>query len=186
MPGTYAALLQALHDNPGAPFAWAGERLVDEHLEPWSIRGQVREHVWPRGYDPISHVCNGVHVHGVKLYRREVVMPLLDQMREAGRCCEFMLDLAIVKPWTVRKSAHPLAKGGIPPIHPHLHKTVQLPSPTWPVHVPMVGRLWRQHRDNGFRDFKTSDFDRMAQGLGFETMNALRDVVVRACSPTKA
>lgn len=160
MPGTFAALLQALQDNPSAPFAWAGEQMVDEQLKPWPMR----PHVWAGGYDPISHVCKGVHVHGVKLFRREVVMPLLDKMREAGPCCEFLLDLAIVKPWEP-------------------HKSVQLPPSTWPVHVPMVGRLWRQHRDNGFRDFQPADFERMAQVLGFQTMDTLRDVAVRKFSP---
>lgn len=151
-PGTYAALLKALDDNPGAPFAWAGEQMVDEDLTP--LRRHA--HVWPRGYDPLSHISNGVHVHGVKLYRREFVMPLLDLMRQAGLCCEFLLDLAIVKPWTGTPS-------------------------TWPVHVPMVGRLWRQHQDNGFRDFRVGHFNRMAQVLGFQTMDALRDTAVREC-----
>ncbi|QHE85884.1 hypothetical protein [Hydrogenophaga sp. BPS33] len=156
MPGTYAALLQALQDNPTAPFAWAGEQMVDEHLKPWPMR----PHVWAGGYDPVSHVCKGVHVHGVKLYRREVVMPVLDMMSKAGQCCEFLLDLAIAKPWTNPNRS------------------------TWPVHVPMVGRQWRQHAHNGFRSFGKDDFDRMAQVLGFQTMDALRDEAVRVCLPT--
>ncbi|MBW0170743.1 MAG: hypothetical protein KXJ61_11005 [Hydrogenophaga sp.] len=151
-PGTFAALLQALEDNPGAPFAWAGEQMVDEDLKPWRIRA----HVWANGYEPILHVMKGVHVHGVKLYRREFVTPMLELMRAGGPCCEFLLDLAIVKPWTNPPRSH------------------------WPVHVPMVGRLWRQHRDNGFRDFKPSDFDRMAQVLGFASMNAVRDAVAQS------
>ncbi len=150
LPGTFAALLQALQDNPSAPFAWAGEKLVDEDLRDLPRR----PHVWPRGYDPLSHISNGTHVHGVKLYRRELVTPLLDLMRRAGPCCEFALDLAIVKPWT------------------------RTPS-TWPVHVPMVGRLWRWHGENGSREFKPVDFDRMAQVLGFSSMGALKDSVTR-------
>ena len=47
-------------------------------------------------------------VHGVKLYRREFVISLLDRMREAGQCCEFFLDLAIVKPWTRTPSTWPV------------------------------------------------------------------------------
>lgn len=152
MPGTFAALLHALEENPSAPFAWAGEQLVWEDLRELPPRFR---HVW-RGYSPMSHVYSGVHVHGVKLYRRELVMPLLDQMRQAGPCCEFLLDLAIIKPHT------------------------KPPRSSWPVHVPIVGRLWRQHGQNGSRDIKAPDFDRMAQVLGFESMAALRSEVATA------
>lgn len=152
-PGTFAALLQALEENPSAPFAWAGEQLVDEDLKPW----RMRSHVWAGGYEPVLHVARGTHVHGVKLYRRELVMPVLELMRKAGQCCEFLLDFALAKPWTN------------PPRH------------AWPVHVPMVGRLWRQHRGNGSRDFQPSDFERMAQVLGFPSINDLRDTVTRVC-----
>lgn len=130
--------------------------MVDENLKPWPMR----PHVWRDGYDPISHVCKGVHVHGVKLYRREFVMPVLDMMREAGQCCEFLLDLALAKPYTTP------------------------PRAGWPVHVPMVGRLWRQHGHNGYRSFGKDDFDRMAQVLGFQTMDAMREVAVSACLNT--
>jgi hypothetical protein len=151
-PGTFAALQQALQDNPCAPFAWAGEQLVWEDLRELPPRFR---HVW-RGYSPMSHVYSGVHVHGVKLYRRALVMPLLDQMRQAGPCCEFLLDLAIIKPHT------------------------KPPRSSWPVHVPIVGRLWRQHGDNGSRDITVRDFDRAAQVLGFESMAALRSEVATA------
>lgn len=142
MPGTFAALLEALHDNPGAPFAWAGEQMVNERLEAWP----VRPNVWPGGYDPLLHVCRGTHVHGVKLYRREWVMPHLASMRTVGQACEFYLDLAIVKP------------------HNNLSPT------SWPVHVPMVGRLWRQHETNGHRFFEQEIFTRVARALGFDSM----------------
>ncbi|MGE4238680.1 hypothetical protein [Hydrogenophaga sp.] len=158
MPGTYAALLKALANNPSAPFAWAGEKMVDEELKDLP----TRPHVWPRGYDPLGHISRANHVHGVKLYRREFVTPLLDLMRQAGPCCEFALDLAIVKPWAVHKSVHR--------------------SSPWPVHAPMVGRLWRWHGKNGSADFKSHDFDRMATALGFASMNALRDAVVKAAT----
>lgn len=146
MPGTYAALLQALIDNPGAPFAWAGEQWVGKDLEPLPIRPSV----WVTGYNPGSHLINGKHVHGVKLYRRELVMPRLEAMRKVGLCCEFYLDLSIVKPWT------------------------NPPKSSWPVHVPIVGRLWRQHGRNGSRQFKCEDFERMAATLGFSSILAMQ------------
>lgn len=153
MPGTYAALLKALADNPGAPFAWAGEKMVDEDLKDLPRR----PHVWPHGYDPLGHISRANHVHGVKLYRRELVTPLLDLMRQAGPCCEFALDLAIARPWSNQRNSAP-------------------------VHVPMVGRLWRWHGKNGSRGFQPADFERMAQVLGFDSMNALRDTVVKSRS----
>lgn len=171
MPGTFAALLKALQDNPSSPFAWAGEQMVDEQLKPWPMR----PHVWAGGYDPISHVCKGVHVHGVKLYRREIVMPVLDMMRKAGQCCEFLLDLAIAKPWVNQSKSGPVTAENSAVINQRTNA---------PVHVPMVGRLWRQHSHNGFRTFGKEDFDRMAQVLGFQTMDALRDTAVRECLPT--
>lgn len=147
--GTFDALLQALHDNPLAPFAWAGEQMVNEHLVAWP----ERPNVWPNGYDPVLHACRGTHVHGVKLYRREQVEPHLQAMRTVGQACEFYLDMAIVKPYT----------------NPS--------SDAWPVHVPIVGRLWRQHDSNGSRQFSRGDFDRMAQALGFDSMGLLKDAV---------
>ena len=149
MPGTYAALLQALADNPGAPFAWAGESVVDDHLNPMP----GRPHVWPGGYSPRLHLTKGQHVHGVKLYRRELVMPLLDGMRRAGLCCEFFLDFALAKPYA------------------------NTPTAEWPVHVPMVGRLWRWHAAQGSKQFTVADFDRMACVLGFKSMEDLRAAV---------
>lgn len=154
LPGTFAALLQALQENPAAPFAWAGEKLVDEQLQELP----ARPHVWPDGYHPVTHLAKGTHVHGVKLYRRASVAPQLERMRRAGPCCEFMLDLALVKPWT------------------------NPPPAAWPVHVPVVGRLWRQHGQNGSALFGAPDFDRMAQVLGFDSMRSMRDGVYRACT----
>lgn len=151
LPGTFAALLQALQDNPSAPFAWAGEQMVREDLSHFRA-----PHVWPGGYDPIRHVGAGTHVHGVKLYRRDLVMPLLDTMLLAGPCCEFLLDLAIIKPWT------------------------NPPRSSYPVHVPTVGRLWRLHGQNGSYRISVHDFDRMAQALGFESVADLRRAVA-AC-----
>lgn len=84
------------------------------------------------------------------LYRRKLVMLALDSMKAVGVCCEFPLDYALAKPHTK-------------------------PAPsTWPVHVAMVGRLWRQHDYNGNKRFQDSDFDRMARVLGYQTMHALR------------
>jgi hypothetical protein len=93
----------------------------------------------------------------VKLYRREQVSPHLPAMRTVGQACEFYLDLAIVKPYTN-------------------------PPPTlWPVHVPMVGRLWRQHDTNGSRCFEQESFTRAALALGFDSMNALQAETRRCC-----
>lgn len=154
MSGTYVALLRALQENPSAPFAWAGEKMVNEELKDLP----TRPHVWPGGYHPVTHISRGTHVHGVKLYRRECVMPILEMMRRAGQCCEFLLDMALAKPWT------------------------NPPKSAWPVHVPMVGRLWRQHGQNGSRQFVDMDFDRAAKVLGFDTMRALRDDVFLECT----
>lgn len=153
MPSTFAALLQALEDNPGAPFAWAGEQMVWADLTPLPPKFR---HVWRSGYSPVSHVYSGVHVHGVKLYRREAVTPHLDSIRLAGQCCEFLLDLAIIKPHTKPDKS------------------------TWPVHVPIVGRLWRQYGVNGSRSIRDRDFDQAAQVLGFGSMAAYRAEVARA------
>ena len=146
MPGTFSALLQALVDNPAAPFAWAGEQFTHEDLSYFDLRPNI----WKSGYDPFLHLTRGTHVHGVKLYRRELVMPVLDNMKAAGVCCEFLLDYVLAKPY-----ANP------PPV-------------TWPIHVPMVGRLWRQHDHNGSKRFQDSDFDRMAVVLGFPNSRVLR------------
>ncbi len=143
VPGVYAALLQALADAPDAPFAWAGEQYVMEDLQEIAMRPNV----WPGGYSPRLHLTKGQHVHGVKLYRRELVTPLLERMRTAGLCCEFFLDHALAQP------------------------TRDAPRP---VHVPIVGRLWRQHPQNGSKRFKVEDFDQMAQALGFGTMAEMR------------
>ena len=146
LPGTFAALHEALINNPRAPFAWAGEQLVGEDLAPWD----VRPNVWPGGYSPFLHLTRGTHGHGVKLSRRELVMTVLTDMMRTGLCCEFLLDYALARPHTN-------------------------PAPsTWPVHVPMVGRLWRQHDHNGSKSFQVSDFDRMARVLGFDSMQAVR------------
>lgn len=150
IPGTYAALRQALEDTPGAPFAWAGEKLVLDDLTAVSMPLNV----WPHGYSPLSHVKRGDHVHGVKLYRRELVEPLLNGVRDAGLCCEFYLDMALAKPWDTSASR--------------------------PVHIPIVGRLWRQHGHNGSKLFKSADFDFVAAMLGFESMIALRSAVGEA------
>lgn len=155
LPGTFAALLQALQDCPGAPFAWAGEQMVREDLSHFRA-----PHIWPGGYDPIRHVGAGTHVHGVKLYRRELVIPLLDSMLQAGPCCEFLLDLAIIKPWT------------------------NPPRSSYPVHLPTVGRLWRLHGENGSWKISTDDFDRMARVLGFGTMQELRASVAHIAQST--
>ncbi len=154
LPGTFAALLKVLQDNPDAPFAWAGEQMVRKDLSHFKA-----PHVWPGGYHPVSHVKRGTHVHGVKLYRRALVMPLLGDMLQAGPCCEFLLDLAIIKPYT------------------------NPPRSSYPVHLPTVGRLWRLHGENGSWKIGVDDFDRMACVLGFPSIQALRNAVLRNTSP---
>lgn len=149
LPGVYEALLKALVDNPCAPFAWAGEKLVYPDLQELENK-QLRQNIWPTGYRPELHLSHGRHVHGVKLYRRELVMPLLEGMRKAGLCCEFFLDFALARPYDNQ------------------------PRAVWPVHVPMVGRLWRQHPQNGSKKFTVEHFDQMAQALGFDSMAQMR------------
>jgi hypothetical protein len=144
--GTFASLQKALLEHPRAPFAWAGEQMVDEALRPL----QRRAHIAARGYEPVLHVMDGTHVHGVKVYRREVVMSFLETMKRAGPCCELFLDLAILRPWT------------------------NPPESSYPVHVPIVGRLWRWHGKNGSQEIRKSDFDRAAQVLGFASFRDLQ------------
>lgn len=156
MPGTFAALHQALLDNKDAPMAWAGEQMVDAALVPWP----VRDNIWPDGYDPALHICRATHVHGVKLYRRAKVMPLLESMRSVGQACEFFLDLAIAKPYD------------------------NPPRTEWPVHVPMVGRLWRQHDSNGSRRFSQDDFKKAAQALGFDSISHMQKVALNKFQTT--
>lgn len=131
--GTFDALLDALIQNPKAPFAWAGEQLVDGNLKRWPIKPNV----WPDGYHPTLHIAHGRHVHGVKLFRRQLIEPLLPEMSSAGQACEFFLDFALSKPWT------------------------NPPKDQWPVHVPMVGRLWRQHDNNGSLFFRQTTSPRL-------------------------
>lgn len=149
--GTFAALHQALLENPSAPFAWAGEQFADEELSPIS-----KPNIWPHGYSPFLHLTRGHHVHGVKLYRRELVTPLLGVIRNGGLACEFLLDYLLVKPF-----ANP-------------------PKDAWPIHIPMVGRVWRQHQSNGHKLFTNSDFDHIAQILGFHSMSELKSIGARA------
>lgn len=156
LPGTFAALEKALNDNPAAPFAWAGEQMTNEELANWPIRSNV----WPNGYDPALHICRATHVHGVKLYRRAKVMPLLESMRSVGQACEFYLDLAIAKPYE------------------------NPPRTEWPVHVPMVGRLWRQHDNNGSRSFSQDDFKKAAQALGFDSISHMQKVALNKFQTT--
>jgi hypothetical protein len=50
------------------------------------------------------------------------------------------------------------------------------------VHVPVVGRLWRQHGENGSKQFTHTDFDGLAEVFGFEGIGALRDEVFSKCT----
>ena len=120
MSGTFARLFQALQDNPGAPFAWAGEQRVDADLMPIG-----QPNTQPSGYSARRHRNNlAGYVQGVVLIRRSAVVPVLGLLRQCG-----------------------LEADGV--LFAHLARLqVDLPTEGQPVHVPIVGRLWRQHANS--------------------------------------
>lgn len=115
--GTFAALLEALQRNPGAPFAWAGEQRVDAQLQPLG-----EPIVWPDGYDQRRHRnrLQG-YCHGVVLMRRELCAQALPLLRQCGNGADGVLMSHLARPHA------------------------PLSADEYPVHVPIVGRLWRQH-----------------------------------------
>lgn len=135
--GTYAALLAALEAHPFAPFAWAGEQVTDERLAPLG-----EPDVWPEGYCPRRHQHQVRHVHGVVLYRRALVERALPLIERAGAGADWLLSLHLAQP--------------------------SLPRPEdWrPVHVPIVGRLWRQHSGGAHRQFSAADRQSVARLSG--------------------
>jgi hypothetical protein len=142
-PGIYTQLLDLLLAHPNAPFAWAGEQVVNEALEPI-----MPANTWS-GYHPASHKKRANHVHGVMLYRRSLVEPQLEKLMHCGIPAEHMLSMAIAQPWEGR------------------------PRECWPVHLPLVGRLWRWHGQNYHRRCRPQDVDNMAQLLGFKSFMEL-------------
>lgn len=139
VPGTFAKLLEALLDNPGAPFAWAGEQRVDADLTPIG-----RARVLPHGYDQRMH-RNHVqgYCHGVQLIRRSAIAAAL----VATRPCHIGAEGVFL--------AHVAQVGA--------------PMPEWrrPVHLPIVGRLWRQHPGASHHAYTAADQARNQQLLGF-------------------
>lgn len=128
LPGTFAALLAALQAHPAAPFAWAGELLVDENL----LALGAPQHA-PRGYSQRSHRNSPMHVHGVVLYRRASVAPVLHRLVGCGWLSHYLLSLLVARP------------------------NVPQPAASLPVHVPLVGRLWRQHGSNASKRTTAAD-----------------------------
>lgn len=113
--GTFAALLAALLDNPGAPFAWAGDQPVDAELRPVG-----RARVLPQEYDQRMH-RNDLqgYCRGVQLIRRSAIAAAL----VATRHCHVGAEGLFL--------AHVAQVGAA--------------VPEWrrPVHLPIVGRLSR-------------------------------------------
>ena len=138
LPGTFAALLAAMLDNPGAPFAWAGEQKAGMDLAPIGAPA-----VRPSGYDQRLH-RNNVHgyCHGVHVIRRGLIAPALPVLRACHLGAEgvFLAHVA----------------------------NVGAPVSAWarPVHVPMVGRLWRQHPGAAHHAYTGADRERNARALG--------------------
>ena len=135
--GTYAALLQALYDNPAAPFAWAGEQRVDANLQPQGLPS-----VWQDGYNPRRHRNHPSYVHGVVLYRRTVVEPALALLSQCGNGADWLM------------SAHAA----------RLH--MGLSRDQWPVHIPIVGRLWRQHSGGYHKQYTATDRNHAMRLMG--------------------
>jgi len=115
--GTFAALLQALDQNPGAPFAWVGEQRVSADLRPLGV-----PRVWTGPYDAQRHRnALQMYCHGVVLIRRALCMAALPLLRQCGMGADGVLLAHLAQPHA------------------------PLPASERPVHVPIVGRLWRQH-----------------------------------------
>lgn len=137
IPGTFAALVDALEARPFAPFAWAGEQVTDAALQP-----QGDPDVWPEGYCPRRHQHQVRHVHGVVLYRRTLVERALPLLERAHAGADWLLGLHLAQPNLAR------------------------PDDWRPVHVPIVGRLWRQHRGGLHREFTAADRAKAARLAG--------------------
>ena len=137
--GTYEKLLAALQANPGAPFAWAGEQRVDADLMPI---GQPQ--VWPQGYDQRRHRnYPGAYCHGVVLIRRSALPPVLPALR----ACHIGAEGVML--------AH--LAGVQAPIAPERR----------PVHLPIVGLLWRDHPGAVHYGYSAADQARNMRALGF-------------------
>ena len=132
VPGTFELLRQALEDAPFAPFAWAGEQRVDATLQELGAPA-----VHPNGHDQRALRNSPSYVHGVIVARRALVMPALPLLERARGTAGFLAD------WL---------------LHLHLAAPHRQRPPGWePVHVPVVGRLWRQHAGNAHRQIVPGD-----------------------------
>lgn len=155
--GTFAALLAALEARPLAPFAWAGEQRVDEDLAPMG-----RPAIWPQGYDQRRHRNHPTYCQGVVLIRRAALAPVMHLLRQCGNGAEGVL------------LAH-LAGVDVPQ-----------PAERQPVHVPIVGRLWRQHPAAYHRAYSAADRNRN-KVLGVEPQYLhvvrARQAVCATCGP---
>ena len=131
--------MRALQANPEAPFAWAGELLVDENLVAMGAPSLAA-----RGYSQRSHRNNAMHVHGVMLFRRERVTPVLPRLVGCGWLSHYLLSLLVARPDV------PQAPGSLP------------------VHVPLVGRLWRQHAANASKRTTKADMRKVRDTCGID------------------
>lgn len=161
--GTYNRLLECLQAHPHSPFAWAGEQRVDEDLAPVGLPS-----VWPEGYNQGRHRNNIFgFCHGVVLIRRRALASAMAMLRRCGNGAEGILLAR-------------LAAIGAPAA-----------SGRQPVHVPVVGRLWRQHAGQYHRAFGPADRAYGHRVLGVEpkylhgTQQAVRQerAPCRTCGP---
>lgn len=91
LPGTFEKLAQALTANPDAPFAWAGEQIINE------TDHTLRPPVVPARYDPEMHSKSAKHCHGVLLFRRALLMPELDHIASLNNLCEWVLTKRLAR-----------------------------------------------------------------------------------------
>ncbi len=117
--GVYQKLYEALEAHPFAPFAWAGEMPVDENFLPIDA-----PNIAGSGYNPRHLIASPMHVHGVVLWRRALVMrylPALEAMKDdESLASDWALNLLLAAPQSKR-------------------------PPDWqPIHIPMIGLFWRQ------------------------------------------
>ena len=156
MSGTFDRLKQALLDHPGAPFAWAGEQRVDVDLMPMG-----QPNLQPDGYSARRHRNNlAGYVHGVALIRRSALMPVLSVLNQCGIEADGVLFAHLAKLQT------------------------EQPSAGQPVHVPIVGRLWRQHENNYHRTFTAAARARGQQlsGVVPQYLHVSRQVRAAPCA----
>ena len=149
--GVYKALYDALEAHPFAPFAWAGEIPVNDYLAPIDSPNTAVS-----GYNPRHIIASPMHAHGVVLYRRALVMrvlPKLEAMQgEEGLLSDWLLDLLLAAPQSNR-------------------------PPDWqPIHIPIIGRFWRQHESQAHALIKPEHYaaTRKAAGVTYQPLTITR------------